>query len=67
MSNLDKTAMSKENKWSSKINKLNNDVKKLDDYIKENNDKKINMDKKLDIFENERDDLLLKSNQLNEE
>ena len=67
MSNLDKTAMSKENKWSSKINKLNNDLKKLDDYIKENNDKKINMDKKLDIFENERDDLLLKSNQLNEE
>ena len=25
------------------------------------------MEKKLDIFENERDDLLLKSNQLNEE
>ena len=67
MSNLDKMATSKENKWSSKLNKLNNDVKKLDNYIKGNNDKKINMEKKLDIVENERDNLLLKYNQSNEE
>ena len=66
MSNLDKMVMSKENKWNTKLNKLSNDIKKLDDYIKENNYKKINMERKLDIFENERDDLL-KRNQLNEE
>ena len=67
MSNLDKMATSKENKWSSKLNKLNNDVKKLDNYIKGNNDKKINMEKKIDIVENERDNLLLKYNQSNAE
>ena len=47
MSNLDKMVTSKENKWSTKLNKLNNNVKKLDNYIKENNDKKINIEKKL--------------------
>ena len=67
MSNLDKMVTSKENKWNTKLNKLNNDVKTLDDFIKENNYKKINMEKKLDIFENEHDNLLLKRNQLNEE
>ena len=67
MSNLDKMVTSKENKWSTKLNKLKNYVKKLDDYIKENNDKKIDMKNKIDIFENERDYLLLRSNQLNEE
>ena len=56
MSNLDKMVESKENKWNTKLNKLSNDVKKLDDCIKENNYKKINMEKKIDIFENERDD-----------
>ena len=45
MSNLDKMVMDKENKWSAKLDKLNNDVKKLDNYIKENNDKKINIEK----------------------
>ena len=64
MSNLDKMATGKENKWSSK---LNNEVKNLDNYIKENNDKKINIEKKLDIIENECDNLLLKYNQSNEE
>ena len=48
MSNLDKIVMGKKNKWSTKLNKLNNDVKKLDNYIKKNNDKKINIEKKLD-------------------
>ena len=47
MSNLDKMVTSKENKWSSKLNKLNNNVKKLENYIKENNDKKINIEKKI--------------------
>ena len=67
MSNLYKMVTNKENKWSSKLNKLNNNVKKLENYIKENNDKKINMEKKLDILENERNNLLLKYNQSNEE
>ena len=67
MSNLDKMVTNKENKWSSKLNKLNNDVKKLDNYIKENNDKKINTEKELEIVENERNNLLLKYNQSNEE
>ena len=47
MSNLDNLVMSKKNKWSTKLNKLNNDIKKLDNYIKKNNDKKINIEKKL--------------------
>ena len=67
ISNLDKMVMDKENNWSIKLNKLNNDVKKLDNYIKENNDKKINTEKKLEIVENERNNLLLEYNQLNEE
>ena len=62
MSNLDKTVTDKENKWSIKLNKLNNDVKKFDNYIKENNDKKINTGKKLEIVEKEGDNLLLEYN-----
>ena len=50
MINLDKTVMSKENKWNTKLNKLNNDAEKLNDYIKENNAKKINMKKKNRYF-----------------
>ena len=65
MSNLDKMVINKKNKWSNELNKLNDDVKKLDNYIKENNDKKINIEKKLDIVENERNNLLLKYNQSN--
>ena len=57
MSNLDKMVSNKENKWSSKLNKLNNDVKKLENYIKENNDKKINIEKEIEIVENERNNL----------
>ena len=56
----------KENKWSSKLNELNNEVKKLDNFIKENNDKKINTEKKLDVVENELNNLLLKYSQSNE-
>ena len=67
MSNLDKMVKVKENKWSSKLNKLNNDVKKLDNHIKENNDKKINTEKELEIVENKRNNLLLKYSQSNEE
>ena len=64
---FNKMFKNKENKLSTKLNKLNNNIKKLNNYIKENIDKKINIEKKLDVVENERNNLLLKYNQLNEE
>ena len=57
----------KENKLSSKLNKSKNNIKKLNSYIKESNDKKIDIEKKLAVVENDRNNLLLKYNQLNEE
>ena len=48
MRNLYKKVTDEENKWSAKLDKLNNDVKKLDNYIKNNNNKKINIKKELD-------------------
>ena len=48
-------------------NKSNNDAKKLRNYVEENNDKIINKEKELDIVKIERDALLLKLNQSNEE
>ena len=55
MSDLDKMVTSKEDEWNTKLIKLNNDAKKIDKYIKKKNIKK------------ERDNLLLRLNQLNEE
>ena len=55
------------NNDAKKLNKLNNDVKKLRNYVEENNDKIINKEKELDTVKNERDILLLKLNQSNEE
>ena len=63
MSDLDKMVKSKEDEWKTKLNKLNNDTKKIGNYIKKNN----NIKKELDIAEKERDNLLLKINQSNEE
>ena len=45
-----------------RLNKLNNNVKKIKDYIKENNNKIIDMKNKLDYAENERNNLLLNRN-----
>ena len=67
MRNLDKMVTNKENKWSTKLYKLNNDVKKLDNYIKENNDKKINTEKKLDETKDILNKLLLEYNKLSKE
>ena len=47
-----------------RLNKLNNNVKKIKDYIKENNNKLNTIKYKLDYTENERNNLLLNSNQL---
>ena len=63
MSDLDKIFTSKEDEWNTKLNKLNNDAKKIDNYIKKNN----NVKEELDIVEKERDNLLLKLTQSNEE
>ena len=49
---------------STKLNKLNNNVKKLKNYIKENNNEIFAIENKLTHTENERDNLLLNSNQL---
>ena len=47
-----------------RLNKLNNNVKKIKRYIKENNNKTFAVENKLAHTENERDNLLLHSNQL---
>ena len=65
--NFDEMVKNKLNNDAKKLNKLNNDVKKLRNYVEENNDKIINKEKELDIVKNERDTLLLKLNQSNEE
>ena len=57
---INKTFEDKENI----LNKLNNNVKKIKDYIKENNNKLNTIKYKLDYTENERNNLLLISNQL---
>ena len=57
---INKTFEDKENR----LNKLNNNVKKINDYIKENNNKLNTIKYKLDYTENERNNLLLNSNQL---
>ena len=57
---INKTFEDKENR----LNKLNNNVKKIKDYIKENNNKLNTIKYKLDYTENERNNLLLLSNQL---
>ena len=57
---INKTFEDKENR----LNKLNNNVKKIEDYIKANNDKLNTIKHKLDYTENERNNLLLNSNQL---
>ena len=57
---INKTFEDKENR----LNKLNNNVKKIKDYIKESNNKLNTIKYKLDYTENERNNLLLNSNQL---
>ena len=47
-----------------RLNKLNNNVKKIKNYIKENNNKTFAIENKLAHTENERNNLLLNSNQL---
>ena len=57
---FNKTFKDKENR----LNKLNNNVKKIKNYIEENNNKIFAIENKLAHTENERDNLLLNSNQL---
>ena len=57
---FDKAFKDKKNR----LNKLNNNVKKIEDYIKENNNKIIDMKNKLNYAENERNNFLLDLTQL---
>ena len=57
---INKTFEDKKNK----LNKLNDNVKKLKNYIKENNNKIFAIENKLVHTENERNNLLLNSNQV---
>ena len=67
INNFDEMVKNKLNNDAKKLNKLNNDVKKLRNYVEENNDKIISKEKELDTVKNERNILLLKLNQSNEE
>ena len=67
INNFDEMVKNKLNNDAKKLNKLNNDVKKLRNLVEENNDKIINKEKELDIVKSERDALLLKLNQSNQE
>ena len=67
INNFDEMVKNKLKNDIKKLNTLNNDIKKLQNYVEENNDKIINKEKELDTVKNERDILLLKLNQSNEE
>ena len=62
MSNSYKEVKYEKNKWSAKLDKSNNDVKRLNIYIRQNYDKIINTENKLDNANDEYNDLLLEYN-----
>ena len=49
MDNFDKKFKHKENKIYDKLNRLGNKIEKINNYIKENNDKKVGMENKLNV------------------
>ena len=63
MDNVDEKFKHKENKIHDKLNKLGNKIEKLNNYIKENNDKKVDMENKLNIAKDQYSNLLLEYNQ----
>ena len=71
INNFDELVRNKEEKFDkmfkdkeNRLNKLDNNVKKIKNYMKENNKKIFAIENKLAHTENERDNLLLNSNQL---
>ena len=49
MDNFDEKFKHKENKIYDKLYKLGNKIEKMNNYIKENNDKKVDMENKLNV------------------
>ena len=56
--------MDKENNLNDRLNNLKDNIKKIDKYISENNDKKVDTEKKIYAANNEYNELLLEYNQL---
>ena len=63
MDNFDKKFTYEENKIYDKLNRLRSKVKKISSYTKENNDKKVDIEKKLNVAKDQYNNLLLKYNQ----
>ena len=61
--NFDEKFKHKENKIYDKLNRLENKIEKISNYIKENNDKKVDMENKLNIAKDQYNNLLLGYNQ----
>ena len=49
MDNFDEKFKHEENKTYDKLNRLGNKIEKINNYIKENNDKKVDMENKLNV------------------
>ena len=56
--------MDKKNNLNDRLNNLKDNIKKIDKYISENNDKKVDTEKKIYAANNEYNELLLEYNQL---
>ena len=67
MDNFDKKFSYKENDIYDKLNRLGNKAKKINNYIKEDNDKKVDMENKLNVAKDQYNNLLLEYNQLRNE
>ena len=62
MDNFDEKFKHEENKTYVKLNRLGNKIEKIINYIKENNDKKVDMENKLNVVKDQYN-LLLEYNQ----
>ena len=64
MDNFDEKFKHKENKIYDKLNRLRrNKIEKINNYIKENNDKKVDIENKLNVAKDQYNNLLLEYNQ----
>ena len=61
--NFDKKFTYEENKIYDKLSRLRNKVKKINNYTKENKDKRVNMEKKLNVAKDRYNNILLEYNQ----
>ena len=63
MDNFDEKFKHEENKIYDKLSRLGNKIEKINNYIKENNDKKVDMENKLNVAKDQYNNLLLGYNQ----